>query len=117
MRCENLEHGLVRGIDRAVLLRDADAEADLKTVAQVDIREIAPFDCQSVRLCHSEACLHHVPAQPIAKLWGQVTWGLHLDPCLRRRLGRTRLSLARALFHAVGTSVISVLVSISAFAL
>jgi hypothetical protein len=38
MRCENLEHGLVRGIDRAVLLRDADVEADLKTVAQVDIR-------------------------------------------------------------------------------
>ena len=28
MRRKNLEHGLVRGIYRAVLLRDADAEAD-----------------------------------------------------------------------------------------
>jgi len=74
MRSENLEHGLVRGIDRAVLLRDADPEADLKTMAQVDICEIASFDYQFVRLGHGEACLHHVPAQPIAKLGGQVTW-------------------------------------------
>src|SRR6056297_713095 len=117
MRCKNLEHGLVRGIDRAVLLRDADAEADLKTVAQVDIREIAPFDCQPVGFCHCKACLHHVLAQPIAKLWGQVTWWWHLDLCLRRRLGRGRLSLAWGLFHAVRPSMILLLFSISAFAL
>jgi len=76
MWSKNFKEGFVWRIDRAILHRDTNAEADVKTMPQVDVAQLPTFDRQTMRLCHLEARLRHVPAQLFAERGRQIArWG------------------------------------------
>ena len=87
MWSEDFKEGFVWRIDCAVLHRDADAEADVETMAQVNVAQFAAFYRQSVGLRCLEARLHHIPAQFLAESWRKVARRRYVRVRLRRRLG------------------------------
>ncbi len=72
MWSKDFKERFFRRIDRAVLHRDTDVEADVETMTQVDVAQLTTFNRQPVRLRHLEARLHHVPPQFLAERGRQV---------------------------------------------
>lgn len=56
MWSKNFKERFVWRIDRAVLHRDPDAEADVETMTQVDIAQLPTFDRQTLRSAICSNC-------------------------------------------------------------
>ena len=69
MRRENFKHGLVRRIESAVFHWDANTEANVEAVTQIDVAQLTNFNRQAMCFSHGKACFHHFPTQAVAQVW------------------------------------------------
>ena len=65
MRREDFEQRFVRRIYSAVFHRNADAEADVKTVTQVNVAQLASFDGETVGFRNAETRLHEIATKTV----------------------------------------------------
>ena len=70
---QHVEQGLVVREQRSVRQGYANAELDVEAVAEVDVAQITALSGQPVGLGDLLACGQEIPAQTVAKSWGQVT--------------------------------------------
>ena len=97
---EGFEQGLVGREDRAIGHRDADAEPDAESMAQVDVAELAALDSQPVGFGHAPTGGEQISAQAITERRRQVAWRRHLGGvCLRWWSGRCGWFFPAALSH------------------
>jgi hypothetical protein len=65
-------------IQRAISHGNADTEANLKSVAQVDVAQVTTLNRQTVGFSDGLARGHKIAAQAVAQRRGQVAWRWYL---------------------------------------